>query len=75
MYIDSVRECGKSSKSVGEQHAKCKWKFSFELHTIYRKYLLFARTAEEQFLWLTAFYEIAQVEVIDMGYQPNLLIQ
>ena len=67
MYIDSV-----SNNETSGEHPKCPWKYQFCLETEERKYLLFARNEEEHFLWLTAFYRIAKVEVIDMSYQPSL---
>ena len=67
MYIDSVSNNEKSG-----EHPKCPWKYQFCLETEDRKYLLFSRNEEEHFLWLTAFYRIAKVEVIDMSYQPSL---
>ena len=47
----------------------CKWKYSFTLCTINRKYTMYARSEEEQFLWLSAFYRILGVEVVDASYQ------
>ena len=50
------------------------WKYSFALQTKERKFFLFARTEEEQFLWLTGFYRLARVQVVDMKYDvPRVL--
>lgn len=71
LYIESVQD----HSSENETKSSCKWKFSFSLQTKNRKYFLFARTEEEQFLWLTAFYRLVKVQVVDMKYQPSVEIK
>ena len=67
LYIESVQQhCERSQNDVS-----CDWKFSFALQTKERKYFLFSRTEEEQFLWLTSFYRLANVQVVDMRYEPS----
>ena len=67
LYIDSVQfHCDANNNSVS-----CDWKFSFAVQTKERKYFLFCKTEEEQFLWLTSFYRLARVQVVDMKYDVS----
>ena len=67
LYIDSVQFHSPDNRNT----VSCKWKHSFSLQTKERKFYLFARNEEEQFLWLTAFYRIARVQTVDMKYDPS----
>ena len=67
LYIESVQEHSLDKKN----DVSCDWKFSFALQTKDRKFFLFARSEEEQFLWLTSFYRMAKVQVVDMRYEPS----
>lgn len=67
LYIDSVQHHREDAKNG----VSCDWKYSFALQTKDRKFFLFARNEEEQFLWLTAFYRMARVQVVDMKYTPS----
>ena len=70
MYIDNVQ-----NHSIKKQNISCNWKYSFALNTAERKYFLFARNEEEQYLWLTAFYRICNVQVCDTKYTVPIAIQ
>ena len=67
LFIDSV-QYHRDDRSSG---VTCEWKYSFGLQTKDRKYFLFSRTEEEQFLWLTSFYRMAGIQVVDMRYEPT----
>ena len=64
LYIDNVQ-----NHSTKKQNISCVWKYSFSLNTSERKYFLFARNEEEQYLWLTAFYRMCNVQVADTKYK------
>ena len=71
LYIDSVQFHDEKNNN----NVSCEWKHSFALQTKDRKFFLFCRTEEEQFLWITSFYRMARVQVVDMKFSPSAEIQ
>ena len=70
LFIDGITDHRDKKHEV-----TCEWKFSFSIQTKDRKYFLFARSEEEQFLWLSSFYRMAKVQVVDMKYEPPASIK
>jgi hypothetical protein len=82
LYIDKVIDYSpitlaalspRSRKEIDS--VTCKFKYSFTLCTVSRKYTLFARTQEEQFLWMSSFYRVLNVEVADSSYKVPKYLQ
>ena len=59
-----------SERPNAHECEKVPWKYSFELKTQHRVYVLFAPNQEERDLWVNGFYRLLRVPIADENFIP-----